>query len=116
MKKRLKAGLATAGLVAAAGVVGASPSAADTCWNTRDVSIGGGQSHYTISCDTYGYVTVAGWLKDTKADGKCIQVKAIANDRTYYSNKACPKGEVEYFEWTKYVPSSQVYVYTFSVG
>jgi hypothetical protein len=119
MGKRLKAVLATAGLLAGAGlgVVGtASPAAADQCRNTRNVYIPGGESHYTITCDKDGHVVVDGWLKDTRNDGKCVRVKAQIYSVWYYSNKACPKGEVEYFHWRSTKPTKYANVWTYTVG
>ena len=105
-------GLAVAGLVGGGAVVAAGPASADTCPKTRDVSISGGESHYTISCSG-GNVYVSGWLKDTKADGKCVQVKAQIGSSTFYSNQACPSGEVEYFgTWSGGGNTAYVYTYT----
>ncbi|MBW9211776.1 hypothetical protein KV100_19170 [Mumia sp. zg.B21] len=118
MKKRMKAVLATVGLVASAGAINASPASAAACGpNPINVYITGGESHYTIRCANDGgviYVTVEGWLKDTKSDGKCIQVKAWMDSLYRYSNKACPKGEVETFSWR--ARGSSANVYTYAIG
>ncbi|HEY0637397.1 MAG TPA: hypothetical protein VGD67_07105 [Pseudonocardiaceae bacterium] len=87
-----------------------APSAsADTCNNSRDVYIPGGESHYTLTCSG-GRIYVNGRVKDTRADGKCAQVKALINGTWYYSDRACPAGTTKYFSWDG--PGSTAYVYT----
>lgn len=94
----------------------ASPASADQCQNTRNVYIPGGESHYTISCDNYGHVIVDGWLKDTKADGKCVQVKAQLYGEYFYSPRACPKGDVKTFHFRSNVPTTYADVWTYTIG
>ncbi|QMW66604.1 hypothetical protein H4N58_01045 [Mumia sp. ZJ1417] len=112
MKNHVKAVLATAGLVAAAGVVGASPASADTCGNTRNVSVTGAQSHYTIWCSG-GYANIDGWVKDTKADGKCAVVKIQASGETFYS-RACGNGQTEWFVGESATPTNTIKVWTYT--
>jgi hypothetical protein len=125
-----KAGLAAAGTVLAFGtLLGGTPASAApaetsdigimaTCGKTYDVYVGPtsnrrGESHYSISCSG-GKSTAAGWLKDTRADGKCIQVKVVwpDNGATKFSKKACPEGEDETFSFTG---TGKIEVYTMTV-
>jgi hypothetical protein len=129
-----KAGLAAAGTALAFGSLLASAPAnaapADTsdigimatCGKTYDIYVGPrgarrGESHYSISCSGSGSSkksTAAGWLKDTRADGKCIQVKVVwpGDGTTKFSKKACPEDEVEYFDFTG---TGTIEVYTMTV-
>lgn len=93
-------------------VGGAGAAAADSCPNSRDVYISGGESHYTLSCSG-GRIYVNGRVKDTRSDGKCVQVKVQIGSTFYYSNTACPSGEVEYFNFSG--PGSVAYVWTYTV-
>jgi hypothetical protein len=125
-----KAGLAAAGTVLAFGtLLGGTPASAApaetsdieimaTCGKTYDVYVGPtsnrrGESHYSISCSG-GKSTASGWLKDTRADGKCIQVKIVwpDNGADEFSKKACPDGEVQYFGFTG---KGKIEVYTMTV-
>lgn len=125
-----KAGLAAVGSALALGTLlgGAPASAAPaatsdfetmaTCGKTYDIYVGPvgnrrGESHYSISCSG-GKSTAAGWLKDTRADGRCIQVKVVwpDNGTTKWSKKACPKDEVENFSFTG---TGKIEVYTTTV-
>ena len=112
MKIRRMVGLVGTALSAGVGiaVVDAAPALAVSCPATKDVYIGGGESHYTVTCSG-SKVYVNGRVKDTSADGACIQVKALINGTWYYSNKACPSGEVEYFSWSGTGTSASVYTY-----
>jgi hypothetical protein len=101
--------MATTGLAV---IVGVSPASAGTCGQTVNTSVSGGQASWSHSCSG-GQIRVSGWVKDTKADGKCAQVKAQYSNGTQWSNKACPKDEVEYFDFSG--PGSSVPVYLFTV-
>ena len=111
---RIGRALITAGVAVSAGagtvMVGATPALAQSCPATRDVYINGGESHYTITCSG-SRVYVNGRVKDTKSDGNCVQVKALIASTWYYSNQACPNGEVEYFSWSGTGRSASVYTY-----
>ena len=113
MKKRLKVGLATAGLVAAAGVVGASPAAADTCGgNWRHVTVTGAESYYDIWCDRDGYANIEGYVRDTKKDGGCAVVEIRASGETFYF-QACGYNDETDFNGRSATRTSTMYVYTY---
>jgi hypothetical protein len=81
-------------------------------------TVPGGEAHWTKCINYSGLwtsVTVDGWVKDTRADGKCAQVKAIFNDGTDtdYSPKACPAGHKQSFSWN-HVGASAASVYLFT--
>ncbi|MDX3246087.1 hypothetical protein [Streptomyces sp. ME18-1-4] len=117
-KKRIAVGaaltMATAGLVS----VGLStPASAVTCNKTVNASVSGGQASWATSCSG-GNMRIAGWVKDTKADGKCAQVKALYSNGTQWSAKACPAdtdnpSHIRYFDFNG--PGSDVPVYLFTV-
>lgn len=99
------AGLVTFGL--------GSPASAGSCGEVKNnVRVSGGQASWSHSCSG-GQIRVSGWVKDTSADGKCAQVKAEYSNGTQWSNKACPNGEVEYFDFVG--PGNSVPVYLFTV-
>ncbi|MFG2129206.1 hypothetical protein ACGFNV_15590 [Streptomyces sp. NPDC048751] len=57
-------------------------------------------------------------MKDTRADGKCAQVKAMYSSGTQWSAKACPAdpdnpSHIRYFDFNG--PGSSVPVYLFTV-
>lgn len=69
-----------------------------TCGGSFNPKIRGGEAHWTIDCIN-GNAGVNGWVKDTRSDGKCIQVKATWNDgTTKLSPRACPKNDKKSFE------------------
>ncbi|MFF4795474.1 hypothetical protein ACFY2M_38455 [Streptomyces sp. NPDC001276] len=90
----------------------ATPAHAGSCGQVTDAKVSGGQASWAHACSG-GYIRVSGWVKDTSADGKCAQVKAMYSNGTQYSAKACPSGTVKYFDF--YGPGSSVPVYLFTV-
>jgi hypothetical protein len=69
---------------------------------THDIYVTGGEAHYN-ECKNYdNNLSVIGWVKDTKADGKCAQVYGYWAPEYYYfeSSRACPKGTVKYFNFS----------------
>ncbi|MEC4016384.1 hypothetical protein [Streptomyces sp. H27-D2] len=129
--QRKRIGVAAAGGALALGGVlaavpgsasAAAPSAASDvtvmagCGKTYDVSIPGGQSHYTVSCGSTTHVS--GWLKDTAADGKCVQVKIWrpAHHAYTYTDKACPKATVKHFDHNGRSNPTPPSVYTYAIG
>jgi hypothetical protein len=97
----------------AAGIVGltAGSASAGTCGQTINASVSGGQAGWSLTCSG-GNIRVAGWVKDTKADGKCAQVKAVYSNGTQWSPRACPSGTVKYYDFNG--PGSSVPVYLFT--
>ncbi|MFM9448382.1 hypothetical protein [Streptomyces acidiscabies] len=112
-KNKLVAGAAAT--VTAAGLLTlgvGTPASAGSCGQVVNASVSGGQASWSHSCSG-GNIRVFGWVKDTRSDGKCAQVKAQYSNGTQWSNKACPKDEVEYFDFVG--PGSSVPVYLFTV-
>ena len=86
------------GLSAAPAAYAGSASAAD-CTPQGVVKVPGGEARWT-KCLGDGWTSVDGWVRDTKEDGKCAEVFArFANGTPQTSNRACPSGEVERFNW-----------------
>lgn len=112
-KKKIALGaaltMATAGLM----TVGlGTPASAGSCGQVQNVTVSGGQASWSHSCSG-GNIRVSGWVKDTRADGKCAQVKAEYSNGTQWSAKACPSGSVKYFDFSG--PGNYVPVYLFTV-
>ncbi len=85
------------GLSASPAYAGAA-SAAD-CKPEGIVTVPGGEARWT-KCIGDGWTSVDGWVKDTGKDGKCAEVFArFANGTLHQSNRACPSGDVERFNW-----------------
>jgi hypothetical protein len=82
--------------LAGGSVLGFAPAAsaqpAGTCGQTFNPSTGGGEARWTLSCSG-GKITMAGWVEDTDADGRCARVKGIFNGGIVrVTDGACPKG------------------------
>jgi hypothetical protein len=122
--QRIGLGLAAAGALALSTLVptgvaqaatgataGAATGAVGTlACETRDVYISGAEGHWTKCTGTY--TSVNGWVKDTRADGKCAQVYSIWTGGAYReSARACPSGTVRQFSWNEY-GSASVYLRT----
>jgi len=108
---RLAAGLAAAMAIGGlAAPIIATPASADVCGAVRDVYISGAESHYTITCSN-GYTYVNGRVRDTRADGRCAQVKAQIGPTWFYSEAACPKDTVRYFSWHERASGANVWTY-----
>jgi hypothetical protein len=77
-------------------------SAAGTCGDTFSPSVRGGRAAWTILCNNDGTVEIDGWVKDTRADGRCAQVYGNFpdDDRTFKTVSACGMGTTVYF-WKK---------------
>ena len=118
LRKKIAVGAAVA--VSTAGLTTlalATPASAGTCGQTYNATVSGGQASWSLSCSG-GRIRVAGWVKDTKADGKCAQVKAVYSDGTRWSAKACPAdtdnpNHIRYYDFNG--PGSSVPVYLFTV-
>ncbi len=81
-------------------VVGSPAAYADGygCY-THDIYVRGGEAHYTECKSPDRDIYVDGWVKDTRADGKCAQVYGYWAPQYYpfESPRACPKGTVKEF-------------------
>ncbi|MEU6132119.1 hypothetical protein ABZ805_23330 [Saccharopolyspora sp. NPDC047091] len=85
------AGTLTAPAVAAPAVAGDASIAAQ-CGKTYRISQPFGQSTFKVTCKS-GTLTIRGYVKDTKADGKCVWVVGQVGNKSFRSGKACPKGK-----------------------
>ncbi|MYS86875.1 hypothetical protein [Embleya scabrispora] len=118
MKRRIATGLvAVAAFAACSGtaVASAAPAAPSgqvsvlgSCPETRNVSVNGGEAHWTVWCSG-GRVYVDGYVKDTKADGKCAEVYGSVGSVAVNSANACPKNTKKTFAWN--APGSSVALY-----
>src|SRR5438874_895016 len=93
-----------AGLLGVAAPASAANADADTITvaqcQSEDVKIPGAEAHWT-KCKYQYYTRVTGWLKDTIAEGKCVQVVALFTEGGYReSDMACPAGTVKNFDWS----------------
>jgi hypothetical protein len=79
--------------------VAASPAAHADGYgcHTHDIYVPGGEAHYTECKNTDNIIFLDGWVKDTRADGKCAQVYGYWVPSYYYfeTARACPKGTVK---------------------
>lgn len=70
-----------------------------SCGDSFHPSVGGGEAYWTLLCHD-GHIRMKGWVKDTRADGKCARVKAVFNNNVVHqSSGACPKGTIVQFDW-----------------
>jgi hypothetical protein len=81
------------------GLLPADPSSAATCGQKFQPRVNGGEAAWSLHCDG-NKITIDGWVKDTKADGKCAYVKAFGSGQNMPQAKACPKNKVTFFRWT----------------
>lgn len=97
-RKILMSAVSTAALAGGMtlGAVGVANAA--TCPSEASPKVGGAVAHWTLTCTGNG-VRVAGWLEDTRIDGKCAKVRIAANSATR-SATACSVGTREQFSFT----------------
>ncbi|MCX4966866.1 hypothetical protein OHA98_18895 [Streptomyces sp. NBC_00654] len=96
--------LLAAGL--ALGTVG--PANAAACPSSASPVIDGASAHWSLRCSG-GDVTVAGWLQDTRTDGRCAKVRINAGNGEYKAKAACNSGVRNSFTYTfKRTSSAQV--------
>ncbi|GAA2436381.1 hypothetical protein [Streptomyces lavendulocolor] len=73
----------------------------------------GGEAAWSIEC-VGGRVVIDGWVRDTKADGKCAFVKAFAaftDGQSRKEAKACPKDSRTKFTWEASGTEVNAYLY-----
>lgn len=70
------------------------------CGGNFSPKVAGGEAHWDLTCSG-GKITIAGWVKDTKEDGKCARVTAHFADGAVSQWKACPSGTKTSFKATK---------------
>lgn len=119
MRTRKTVLAASSCLLALGGVLttGAGPANAAVCGKPVEVDIPGGKSAYTVDCGP-SITRVSGWLEDTSADGKCVQIKIWWPDHQLYTYtaKACPKGTRVTFEHNGRTNRTPPSVYTYTIG
>jgi hypothetical protein len=79
------------------------------------VQVDGGEASWTITCTNGTNAQISGWVRDTKADGKCAYIKAFAGngESRVPLAQACPKGTTTFFDWTTNGASSiDAYLFT----
>lgn len=113
MMRRTTVALAgSAVLSAVLGVSAFASPAAAACERPVEAYIPGGEAHWT-ECHESGLTVVVGWHKDTRKDGKCVQVRAIfSNGAVRHSSRACPKDDVDTFNFSERASNASVYVFT----
>ena len=82
------------------------------CNDSVSADVPGGLAHWEASCSG-GDITVSGWVKDVRTDGKCARVKAFIDDKWEYSGKACPSGDKDKFKLKGGGNDAKVYLYTY---
>ncbi|MFF0296795.1 hypothetical protein ACFYST_22755 [Kitasatospora sp. NPDC004614] len=120
MKLKRTATATASCLLAFGGVltVGIGPaSAAAVCGPNKPVTIPGGKSSYSVGCGAT-VTHVSGWLEDTSADGKCVQIKIWwpGNQVYTYTPKACPSGTRVYFDHNGISNPTPPTVLTYTIG
>ncbi|GAA2622016.1 hypothetical protein ACWCO0_25875 [Streptomyces tubercidicus] len=77
----------------------AGPASAATCPSSASPVIDGASASWSLNCAD-NKVTVAGWLQDTRMDGKCAVVRINAGNGAYHTKSACSSGVREQFTFT----------------
>ena len=113
MARRTSVAIACSAVLGAVfGLSATSTPAAAACDRPQDVYVTGAEAHWT-ECHNGNRTRVDGWVKDTKADGKCARVRAsFSNGETLYSGKACPRNNVKEFHLDQPASDAQTYLYT----
>lgn len=100
MIKRLAAGaVAVAALTLSTLAVDVGTASAAPCSSTKNPSVRGGEAGWSVRCVSSRTTIVNGWVKDTKADGKCAHVVIFFPDGNTKDVKACPKGTKREFSY-----------------
>jgi hypothetical protein len=82
-------------------MAGASPAAAATCPSGASPVINGAKASWTLRCSG-GTLSVYGWVEDTRADGKCAKIIAMATVTSgpyRHDFSACGWGVRKNFDW-----------------
>jgi hypothetical protein len=119
MKRKFAATILSALAVSGALVVGAPSAQATeyaingTCGDAPfDVYIVGAEAHWTVTC-AGGRVRLNGRVDDTRADGRCAEVKGVFSDHVGYARNCPATSPPTYFDWTG--PGNTVYGYLYLV-
>jgi hypothetical protein len=112
MARRVTAVLGAVAAAAAVVLLGpASPASAGTCGQTFQPRVNGGEAAWSLYCHG-GTIRIDGWVKDTKADGKCAYVKAFGGGKAMTPHaKACPKNTKTPFSWSTSGTTIDAYLY-----
>lgn len=112
MARRLTALLGVLAAASAITLLGpASPASAGSCGQTFQPRVNGGEAAWNLYCSG-GTIWIEGWVKDTKADGKCAYVKAFGGGAAMNPHaKACPKGVKTDFSWSTGGSNIDAYLY-----
>lgn len=86
----LAAGLVAGSSLVLAGTGQAAPTAG--CGAYLHPIVSGGEAAWNVNC-TSTNIYASGWVKDTRADGKCAAVRFDYPDgSTWWTARACPSG------------------------
>ncbi|MBD0420759.1 hypothetical protein H0H10_16670 [Streptomyces sp. TRM S81-3] len=99
VRKTLTSAVSAVILAGGLAVGAAGPASAATCPSSASPVIDGAQASWSLRCSG-GNVTVAGWLQDTRMDGKCAVVRINAGNGAYRTKSACSSGVREQFSFT----------------
>jgi hypothetical protein len=104
--------LAVAAMTFMSPVDSVSAATRGTCGQRfNGVRVIGGEAAWSLYCSG-NKITITGWVKDTKADGKCAHVKVEGGGKTVNPLKtACPKDTVKHFTWTTSGNEIKAYLY-----
>ncbi len=104
--------LAVAAMTFVSPVDSVSAATRGTCGQRfSNVRVAGGQANWRLYCHGNN-ITITGWVKDTRADGKCAYIRAEGNGRFRTPlAQACPKNTVRHFTWT--IPGRQINAYLY---
>jgi hypothetical protein len=93
---------ASAGVAVGLSALKPQDAAAAPCWSVfNSVKVDGGEASWTISCNNGTDARITGWVRDTKADGKCARIKAFSDNGKSQVPlaEACGKGTDKKFDW-----------------
>ncbi|HET9381097.1 MAG TPA: hypothetical protein VFP69_09740 [Streptomyces sp.] len=99
VRKTLTSTLSAVVLAGGLALGAAGTAEAATCPSEASPLIPGAEAHWTLRCSGNN-VTVAGWLEDTRWDGKCAVVRINAGNGGYNTKQACSYGTREHFSFT----------------
>jgi hypothetical protein len=70
------------------------------CGDSFHPKVNGGEAAWSLSCHG-GVITISGWVRDTRADGRCARVRVhMPNGDVHYSQRACPRGRQHNFTFS----------------
>ncbi|GAA2130863.1 hypothetical protein [Streptomyces synnematoformans] len=66
--------------------------------NQQKLAVTGGHIEFRFKCSGTTVTVYDATVHDTKADGWCVYAQGTFNS-TVESNRACPKGDIDSFDW-----------------